>query len=211
MNIETKPTAINKSVLESAYSYESYFALLNQLFEEGKTTGENHSEAMLNYAKMNLQRMNRLNKTVEISEELKIKISQTKTPQTWLVISEGWCGDAAQNLPAIAKMAALNSNINLKIILRDTNLEIIDQFLTNGGRSIPKLIVMNSESLEVIGTWGPRPEIAQEIVLEFKKIPDGDYPDLQKSLQLWYAKDKTNALQSEFAQLIQDWNSVSNK
>lgn len=210
MNTETKPRLINNSTLENSYSYESYLELLNRLFEAGKTTGEDHSEAMLNYAKMNLYRMNRLNKTIKLSEEILKAIEQTNEPQTWLVISEGWCGDAAQNIPALAKIAAESDHINLKIILRDENLEIMDRFLTNGGRSIPKLIVLNSKTLKVLGTWGPRPSIAQEMVKEFKKIPNGDYQEFQKELQLWYTKDKSNALQEEFVQLIKEWDMNNN-
>lgn len=211
MEVETKPSSINNTILNSAYSYESYLELLNRLFEEGKTTGNDHSEAMLNYAKINLQRMNRLNKTIKLSDEIKSALDEIQEAQTWLVISEGWCGDAAQNLPAIAKIAEQSEFIDLKIILRDENLEVMDEFLTNGGRSIPKLIALNKANLTLLGTWGPRPQVAQDMVKEFKKIPDGDYQEFQKDLQLWYAKDKSNSLQTEFIGLLKEWDLNNNK
>lgn len=199
----------NKDKINRSFDYGSYIELLEKLFAEGKTTGENHSEAMLNYAKMNLQRMKRLDKTTVINESLLTQLKAINKPQKWYVISEGWCGDAAQNLPPITKMAAASEHLELEIFLRDENLDLMDQFLTNGGRSIPKLIATDLASGAILGSWGPRPGIAQNMVMEFKKQFDGDYQEFQKELQLWYAKDKTNSLQSEFSSLIAHWEAIN--
>jgi hypothetical protein len=120
----------------------------------------------------------------------------------WLVLTEGWCGDAAQTVPIMAKMAGESLNIELKLIFRDENLDIMDEFLTDGGRSIPKLIVLNKETLEVLENWGPRPVEAQELFWKAKNSPDFDYPEVQKALQLWYAKDKTLSTQKELTALV---------
>ena len=58
----------------------------------------------------------------------------------WLIITEGWCGDAAQCIPTIEKIAAESKNIETHYVLRDENLDLIDEYLTNNARSIPKLI-----------------------------------------------------------------------
>lgn len=139
--------------LERALSYTEYRNLVSTLLTEGKSTGPNQSEDLLNYSKLNDKRMKRLDKTIQLTEETISKIKDVKEPQTWLVLTEGWCGDAAQNIPVIHKIAAENPNINFKLVLRDENLELMDAFLTNGGRSIPKLIALN-EKKEVINTWG---------------------------------------------------------
>ena len=146
---------ISKS-LENTYTYQEYRDLVKDLLAEGKSTGPEQSDYILNYSKLNNSRMKRLDKTTKISDETAQKIQKLATPQTWLVLTEGWCGDAAQNLPVIHKMAELNKNINLKLVLRDENLELMDLFLTNGGRSIPKLIALDTDN-NVIDTWGPRP------------------------------------------------------
>jgi len=198
---------ITTEIINSAMSYQEYTDLLNVLFEQGKTTGTNHSEAMLGYAKMNIHRMKRLNKTVEITEALNVAIKEfeaKKVDTIWLVITEGWCGDAAQNLPIINKLVEGSNTMELKLILRDENLAIMDAFLTNGGRSIPKLIVLNKDNLEVLGTWGPRPAYAQKMSEEFRKIPNGDYSEFNKEVQLWYAKDKTQGTQSELTELVKE-------
>lgn len=120
----------------------------------------------------------------------------------WLVITEAWCGDAAQNIPVIAKIAEINSNIELKFILRGENLVVMDTYLTNGGRSIPKLICLDSQTLEELGTWGPRPVIAQKRFMKDKTDPDVSHEEMVKNNQLWYLQDKTLSIQNEFLELI---------
>ena len=205
MEIQTD-SIITKEALNAAMSYDSYMNLLIDLLAEGKTTGDNQSEAMVEYGKMNVQRMKRLNKTIQLQQELKDVLSGLTRKMTFLVLTEGWCGDAAQNVPVFNKLVEHTTNIDLKLILRDENLEIMDAYLTNGGRSIPKLIALDSSTLEVIGTWGPRPEAAQFMVTEFKKIENGDYSEFVKEVQLWYARDKTNAMQNELIDLLKAWN-----
>ena len=202
---------IPKSIIDNAYTYEGYRAMIDQLFAENKTTGSNHSEAMLNYTKMNLSRMNRLDKKAKLTSVTLEKIAQIDEPTTWLVISEGWCGDAAQIVPVLNKMAESNDLIDLKFILRDQHLDIMDAFLTNGGRSIPKILILNSATGEVLNTWGPRPAEMQAMMMDAKaKGLAVDDPNLKKEislesakqLHLWYAKDKTMTTQKEFMELV---------
>lgn len=190
---------INQSA-KTIYSYSEYRALTEQLLAENKTTGENQSEAFLEYTKLNQQRMKRWDKKAEINEELKAQIAKIDTPQRWLVLTEAWCGDAAHNIPVIAKMAELNENIELQLILRDENLDIMDQYLTNGGRSIPKLVAFN-ENNEELFTWGPRPNSLQEL---YKKMKEENTPaeESKTIIQQWYNKNKTQELQTEFVQLL---------
>lgn len=190
---------ISKETIDQAFTYEQFRNLLDTLWEAGKTTGTNQSEAMLNYAKINQQRMKRLEKTTKLSDEVLAAAQQLERKVVWLVLSEGWCGDGAQSLPVINKIAEASPNIELRLLLRDENLEIMDAHLTNGGRSIPKLIALDAETLEELGTWGPRPAEAQQIVLEYKEKGISHSEPLHK----WYALDKTKAIQREMAELIE--------
>ena len=194
--------------VERAMTYQSYRKLVQELYDHGKATGENHSEAMLHYTKMSLARMNRLDKKLSIIPEVQATISQLTTPMTWLSITEGWCGDAGQILPAIEKMAALNPNIEHLVILRDEHLPLMDAFLTNGSRSIPKIIVAKKPDYEVVCTWGPRPSEAQALFLKNKNEAEKEADPTQKKqlkelasieLQKWYATDKTLSSQLEFS------------
>ena len=153
--------------------------------------------------------MKRVYNTTKIIEELKRETIDIKNEWIWLVITEAWWGDAAQNNPVIAKISEINPNIQLKFVLRDENPDVMDAYLTNGGRSIPKLIYLDSKILEEIGTWGPRPEAAQKRVMKDKVDPNVSHEEMVKNNQLWYLHDKTLSIQNEFLELIKKWKKIS--
>jgi hypothetical protein len=192
---------ILENALKNSFSYQDYRNLMHQLLVEGKSTGPIQSEEMANYSALNEARMKRLDKTIKIEDEVAIEIQKTEEKQTWLVITESWCGDAAQNLPVIEKMAALNKNIDLKLVLRDENLELMDLFLTNNGRSIPKLIALDTEN-NVLFIWGPRPTIATKMVEDYKEKNGSLDASFKQDLQVWYNKDKGKNVQDDFVKLI---------
>jgi thioredoxin-like negative regulator of GroEL len=171
-----------------ALDYSEYNLLFKQLVEEGRTTGEETDEK-INYTKLNWSRSKRLDKNAEIAEESLEAFKNISQKQTWLVISEPWCGDAAQTLPFLNKIAQLSANIDLKIVLRDENPELMDQFLTNGSRSIPMVIMLDAD-FNVIDTFGPRSKAATKLVADYKehhgKIDDA----FKEMLQVWYNNDK---------------------
>ncbi len=192
---------ITQDTIKQAYTYASYKKLIDDLLLEGKTTGTNQSPSMIQYTQLNVQRMERVEKTVTLSDIMTQKLNQIKQDWIWLVLAEAWCGDVPANLPVIAKMAEVSEHLRLKIILRDEHLDIMDQFLTNGGRAIPKLVCLNATTLEVIESWGPRPAPAQKIVMDYKAKKDEPYMEMVKRVQLWYAKDRGKTIQEEFMQL----------
>jgi len=188
--------------LTNAYTYQDYRDLVQTLLAEGKATGPNQSEELINYSMLNDRRMKRLDKTIKISDETRLEIEKITAPQTWLVLTEGWCGDAAQNLPVLHKMAELNDNINLKLVLRDEHLALMDLFLTNGGRSIPKLIALDSNH-NIIDTWGPRPTVVTKMVADYKAKNGTLDAQFKQDLQVWYNKDKGKSTQDDFVKMIQ--------
>ena len=189
--------------LKNTYTYLEYKNLVKHLLAAGKSTGPNQSEDLTNYSLLNDRRMKRLDKTVKLTETTQLEIAKVTQPQTWLVLTEGWCGDAAQNLPVIDKMASLNSNIELKLVLRDENLGLMDLFLTNAGRSIPKLIILD-KNLNVKNTWGPRPKVATKMVADYKAKHGALDADFKQDLQVWYNKDKGKSTQNDFVEMIQN-------
>lgn len=196
-------SVITREIIKSAFTYNQFRKVLDELLEQGKTTGNDHSEELVNYTKMNAHRMKRLEKKPEINEELKHSLQNIDHPQIWLCLVEGWCGDVAQNLPTINKMAEATGLVELKLILRDENQEIMDRYLTNGNRAIPKLIALDNDSLEELWTWGPRPADCQQMVLDAKE-QGVDKKEFAEKVHHWYAKDNTNSLQKEFLLLVKD-------
>jgi hypothetical protein len=192
---------IDKELIKKAMSYEAYEAMLQQLLSQGKTTGPNQSEEYFTYAKINLHRMQRLEKTISLNPELKHALSKITNNYTWLIITEGWCGDAAQNLPVFRLIEKECPHIELKLVLRDENPELMDNYLTNGSRSIPILICLEKSTRKEIFVWGPRPAELQQMVI---KLIKDKIPKVEKGLivQQWYNQDKTASLQREIQHLV---------
>lgn len=153
------------------------------------------------YIHLNQRRMHRVEKTYIPSEDIIRQVKKLKHKTTWLVITEHWCGDASQTLPVLNTIAELSEGkIELKLVYRDQNDALMNAWLTNGTRSIPKLIQLD-EQLNVTAIWGPRPSVAQKLVKELKANP-ATASTYANELHLWYAKDKQQSLEKEIAQLI---------
>ena len=192
-----------EEALKKAISYTSYRKLISDLIASGKSSGPIQSEDLLNYSKLNDRRMTRLDKTIQLSQETLLGLKKIDKPITCLVLTEGWCGDAAQTLPVISKIADESDLITLKIIFRDEHEELMNQFLTNGGKSIPKLLVLNSEN-KVLNTWGPRPNIATKMVQDYKNKYGQLDAAFKQQLQVWYNKDKGVNIQEDMLGLLTD-------
>ncbi len=193
-------------------SFEAFKQRTSELLQEGKASSGDVEQMpeLLDFTKLNLKRMERIPQQVELDHTLVEKLLMLPEKLYWVVLVEGWCGDVAQNLPIIAQMADTTDKVELKLLWRDENPEVMDRYLTNGGRSIPKLIALRSDDLEELGTWGPRPEPVQELMKEFKE----EYADkpkkemveaLHKRMHKWYADDKGTTLQKEFVTLLEEW------
>jgi hypothetical protein len=195
---------IAKALFKS-HTYPEYRKLVADLLVDGLSTGSEQSESLTNYSKLNDARMNRLDKTIKLTDEIVFKLENLDHRYIWLVISEGWCGDAAQILPVINKMAlASNKKIDLRIVLRDENEELMNQYLTNGGKAIPKVIVICKEAGIVRANWGPRPKGASELITNYKKEFGVLDEKIKTDLQLWYLADKGVSVQEELMQITED-------
>ncbi|MEO5911559.1 MAG: thioredoxin family protein [Pelobium sp.] len=192
----------SRGLIDSSMSYGQYRDLIDALLMEGKTTGNNQSAAMTNYTEMNVQRMKRLDKTTSITDTALEKINALNKNYTWLVLTEAWCGDAAQTIPVMNKIAeASNGKISVRFILRDQHLYIMDAHLTNNGRAIPKLIVLNN-NLKELADWGPRPKLLQDMVNDWKADPLLTHEDWIEKVHAWYAKDRTAQTMLELLDLL---------
>ena len=190
-----------KQALENSFSYADYRKKVTNLIAEGKSTGHTQSEDLLKYSELNETRMNRLEKTIEVTDKTKTKLQNLDKKYIWLVLSEGWCGDAAQIVPVIHKMAEVTDKVELKIALRDDNDALMQHFLTNGGKAIPKLIVLDAETLEVVLDWGPRPHGAKQLILDYKAAHGVVDETAKIELQKWYLHDKGISIQNEIVEM----------
>ena len=198
-------TMINNIIsdsLNNSMSYLKYTELVEELTVKNSTTGAEKTDALANYTMLNNRRIKRWNKTVKVSEEAKSKIESFNRKITWLVITESWCGDAAHIMPVINKVAELNDNINYRVVLRDENDALMNQFLTNGGKAIPKLIMIDDATQNVVETFGPRPSVATQLVNDYKAEHGKLTPEFKEDLQRWYNKDKGQSTIEDLVALL---------
>jgi hypothetical protein len=201
MSTPEQSRTVNAAYLQKAISYEAYTTLIDELVVKGATTGPDQSEAFIHYTALNQQRMHRWDKTIQLLPSVESAIRGITLPQTWLVLTEAWCGDAAHIVPVLHALAALNPLITLRLVFRDDNPGLMDQYLTNGvSRSIPKLIALDTTTREELFTWGPRPAPLQAIFMQLKEAGT-EYHVMKEELQRWYNKDKSVAIQEEMAAL----------
>jgi len=200
---------------KQALDYSAYRSLMEQQSAEGRTSGPNQSEAMIQFTALNDRRMQRLDRKTKLLPEIAERLEQLTQPQRWLVITETWCGDAAQVLPVLDKMSQQHPGIEMKLIWRDEFPELIDAHLTNGSKAIPKLIGLNKQ-FDLLGDWGARPEAAQAIVMKNKAAMQGlegeeraaRYNEAQIELQQWYNKDKGVTIQEVVMAAVAKWSNV---
>ncbi len=192
--MEISTIELLRESLSKAITYQEYRKLVEKLVQEGRSTGPIQTVELANYTKLNDKRMKRWDKVANISEDTARTIQQMGKKVTWLVLTESWCGDAAPVLPVIAKIAQLNPNIDFKVILRDENVALMNKFLTNGGMSIPKLIVLDEVDGSVLGTWGPRSTKATKLVEAHKAEHGTILSEFKQDLQVWYNTDKGQAI-----------------
>jgi len=193
---------IIKESLKKSISYQEYRELVHQYVLDNSTSGLEKTEELANYTALNDRRMKRWDKTLKVTEADKTRIQNFNGNVTWLVITESWCGDAAHVIPVLNKIAELSENIDLKLVFRDENDDLMNHFLTNGGKAIAKLIMIDNENTEVIGTFGPRPSEATKLV-EAYKIKHGKLtPEFKEDLQLWYNKDKGQSVILDILSLL---------
>jgi Thioredoxin len=202
---------IEKNHLANCMTYAQYVAKTIDLLKEGKssTTETKPNPNILTYTHENVERMQNLDASIVLLTETLAKLAKITEQQTWLTISEGWCGDASQVVPVIECMAKANSNITHSIIFRDEHLDIMDAFLTEGGRSIPKTIILDANN-KVLNTWGPRPSGLQKVVDELRQKMSVMTKDEQKAyfeevktiVHNWYGADKTISTQKEFSTIF---------
>lgn len=189
--------------LAGAYTYQAYRQLVDDLLAQGKTTGPEQSEELTAYTDLNVKRMERLDKTVQVQPALAAAAAGLQGHYLWLIITEGWCGDAAQLVPIMEAVAQASAgHLTTRYVLRDEHPELMQNYLTGGGKAIPKLLVVHPDTLAEITHWGPRPAPAQALLLKLK-AEGATHEEYAREIHTWYAHDRTQTTQNELLALVQ--------
>lgn len=180
--------------------FEEYLDYFDSILKNPERYPVYDDQEYLNYTKLNWTRMSRWIKKFTPREDIQVKINSIDTKQTWILITEPWCGDAAHSVPQIYKLIKDNVNIDFDIQLRDTEPYLIDKYLTNGGKSIPKLVIRDQNNVD-IAIWGPRPSKLQTLFSELKD-EGKDFSEIKEVMQKWYNEDKGAEIQIELVKLL---------
>lgn len=181
-------------------NFESYLQHFSAILEQTHISSPYEDPEYVHHVKMNQTRLKRWLKTAEITAETKNAIAAIHSKQKWIVITEPWCGDAAHSIPIIHLMAELNPLIEVDYQLRDTAPFLIDNYLTNGGKSIPILVIRDDNDKD-IAVWGPRPAASQQLFSSLKE-QQVSFDEIKTQLQKWYNDDQSLSIQNEILSLL---------
>ncbi len=152
------------------------------------------------YSKYNDERAQRVEEHYTMSDAFEAQVDAIDRPQLWMVLTEDWCLDSAYSLPVLYAAESRNTMVDIRILYRDANLDIMDVFLTNESRSIPKLVAF-SESGEPLFDWGPRPARLQRLRTEWKESGEPGNIISQKSVE-WYEADGWLEIENELVEAL---------
>lgn len=181
-------------------TFQEYLDYFERILASPNAYEPYSDEEYLNYTKLNWSRMNRWLKRFEPTEATKNLISSITEHQHWIVITEPWCGDAAHSVAQLYQIVKNNPNIDFEIQLRDTEPFLIDDYLTNGGKSIPKVVIRNDVGHDKL-IWGPRPQRLQDI-FDVMKQEGKAFEEIKEAMQKWYNDDKGLEMQRELIEAL---------
>jgi len=202
--------AFTEKDLANSLNYTEYRYLMMKLVDNQSSSGENQSDEYINYTKLAWHRMSRIDDSIKLTDNIIDYLQALEMPMKWIVFTESWCGDAGQNIPYLSAMVDAAPNIELLLLLRDENIELMERYQTNGGNSIPKLVAVTEDLQTELFIWGPRPVRAQNIIIDWKIAaePRPEKTEIYKDIQLWYMANKGISLQQEVLELMQNSLSV---
>ena len=192
---------IRNSLVDDGLNYQAFMDIVRaRIKETDRGVLDEQEKALHDYTVLNVKRSERIERSWVMPEELRVAAQALDFEQTWMVLTEGWCGDSAQNLPYLAAVAAVNPRIDFRILERDDHLNIMDIYLTNGTRSIPKLVIFDRDGQER-AVWGPRPATAAQLVQELKSqgLPRAE---MYERLHLWYGRNRGTEISHELLDLL---------
>ena len=119
-----------------------------------------------------------------------------------IAITEDWCGDASNTVPVVARLAEDSPRVDLRVVKRDDNTDLMDRYLTNGSRSIPIVVILD-EDFEPVDHWGPRPKELQEFVISEKEKGERPVDEIYRDTRKWYARDRGETTLEELLEKIE--------
>jgi hypothetical protein len=164
---------------------------------------DEHLAKQLPYYRESIERIDQLTPTIYLLPELQAALASLTQRYVWAIITEGWCGDASHTVPILEAVAqASGGHIETRYFLRSANTDLIDRYLTNGGRAMPIAVLLHTDSLTEAAVWGPRPAPLQALMQDLKALQTPP-KDITAQVNAWYDQDATRTTQHELLALVQ--------
>ncbi|MGB1247483.1 MAG: thioredoxin family protein [Chitinophagales bacterium] len=197
----------DQEILDKAMTFDDFQQYTLDIIDKKNIVAPYDNPDYLSFTVANHRRIDKILKDIQLSKKLYNELNDDVKKWTWIVFDEPWCSDASFSVPVLYAMSlASGGEIDFKIYLRDTHPEIMEHYLTDNGKAIPKLVCLD-ENMNELGTWGPRPAELQKLAIELKQR-NADLTEKIKTSFGWYRKDKGESLQAEFIDLIKKWKNV---
>ena len=188
-----------KEKINNLLSIESYQDYFEQIAKKEIIESPYDQDAYFAYTEANFKRSIKIKTKLDLNKKLYNELDEKTEDWTWVLITEPWCGDASFIQPVIEAIC-IAGGIDLKIALRDKEEDLMDAYLTNGGKSIPKLVVLDKDLKELFN-WGPRPAELQTAIKNLLNSGGSNEEKLKLAHQ-WYRKYGNEAIQQELLDLI---------
>ena len=159
---------------------------------------------MRHYSRYNYDRQQGVELTYTMSEPFRQAVGELQTPLTWYFITDDWCIDSAYSLPLLMQAAELKGDIDIHILMKEDNLGLLDDFLTDGRRSIPVLFGVD-ESGSVRFRWGPQPKVLEDLRTSLQEAGEPGRVVSSSTIE-WYAADGHLEVERELTDLFQGLN-----
>jgi hypothetical protein len=193
---------IISDIIPFAVDYRTYVKAIMQKHTSGMRSGGHYALSYFDFLESNIQRMSFLDKALIINPIVSQALESLNNKLIWLVIAEGWSTDCSEILPVINKLAeASKGKIYLKIVSMENYPDQKDISLFNEVMSLPKMMFVDSATLNVLANWGPRPAPAQKIVMEWQES-EISWQKNENDLQLWYLNDNGETTIIELLEII---------
>lgn len=188
-----------KKYWDHSVSYSDYLKNSEARIHALQQSKKEEEKEFLQYYQLGKTRMNRVDKTYHPDEGQLKKLETKNFTGKILIISEGWCGDAAMIVPVLH---AFFGDDNVRLVYRDENEDLINQYLTNGGKAIPIVLLLDEKAETVVAHWGPRPVYGMELLKKHKTDPSYSADEFHTDLQLYYTKNKGVDIVEEILNLL---------
>ena len=140
-----------------------------------------------------------LARTAAVAPEAVERLRALASSLKLLVLSEDWCSDCFSTVPVVARLAEL-AGVDLRVLGRDANPDLMDKRLSTGTRSIPVVMALDNDFV-VRAWWGPRPTALQRWYRNESLLLPAEERSRKK--RAWYARDRGRTAVAEVVDMAE--------